>query len=533
MHKTLILLKTLLRSTDPNNIYRHTEDKKKKKKIIWNFVGLICLYAMIMGYSILVTIGFGSFGIIDSAPLMCAFVISLLAFVFTFFMTDGSLFNFREYDMLMSLPFEAKTVAACKFVSMYIKSMPWYVSISLAMMIGYGYYARPSFIVYILWAVLSLILPVIPMLIASFFGFLIAKISAGFRKTKLIQTILTFIFIIFCFSLRFIIEGIFKNNKAESVLSTASEITGRAAGIYLPAGWFAGAVTELNFLDILLLAGVSALLFAAVFRLVGNSYRSMNSALRSHITNNNYRMSAQKKHSVLNAIAFKEFKRMTGSTVYLTNAAIGEVLAALLGIAALVIGFNRIISIVTQGAPFDPSILQPAIPFIVYFFIGMIATTACSPSLEGKSYWIIKSLPIENRIIYQGKMLFNLYLTIPFMIFAVLCLCISAKVSAVNTILYLLLGISLCAFSTAWGCVCGIRHMRLDWENEVEVVKQGSAVAVYMLPNMFAVMGLLVLVVFLGTRMDHKLLAFILILITGVLTVLSYLRAMALAKKTF
>ena len=101
-----------------------------------------------------------------------------------------------------------------------------------------------------------------------------------------------------------------------------------------------------------------------------------------------------------------------------------------------------------------------------------------------------------------------------------------------DTLLYLILGRVLCAFSTAWGCVCGIKHIRLDWENEIEVIKQGAAVTIYLLPNMFVVMGLLVLVVFLGMQMDHKLLALIFIQIVSALALLSYLRAMALAKKS-
>ena len=73
--------------------------------------------------------------------------------------------------------------------------------------------------------------------------------------------------------------------------------------------------------------------------------------------------------------------------------------------------------------------------------------------------------------------------------------------------------------------------MRLDWENEIEVIKQGAAVAIYMLPNMFVVMGLMVLVVFLGTKMDHKLLTIVLTLITALLAGLSYRRVMVLAKR--
>ena len=158
---------------------------------------------MLIGYGILMCIGYGAAGIIDAAPVMCALVISVLAFFFTFFKTNGYLFNFKEYDMLMALPFEARTVAACKFLYMYVKSLPWYLSISFAMLIGYGYFARPAVFVYPLWIILSFFLPVIPMLIAAFLGFLIAKISAGFKKSNIIQTVLTFIFVVFCFSLRF------------------------------------------------------------------------------------------------------------------------------------------------------------------------------------------------------------------------------------------------------------------------------------------------------------------------------------------
>ncbi len=525
-----LLLKTLLLSTSQRNIFRYCRDKKKRSRIIAGIVGKILLYVMLMAYSILVCIGYGMVGLIDSAPVMCALVISVLSFVFTFFKTNGYLFNFREYDMLMALPFETKTVAGSKFLYMYIKSLPWYLSISLAMMIGYGIYAKPPVYVYPLWLVLSLFVPVIPMLIAAFLGFLIAKISAGFKKRNIIQTVLAFVIILASFSLRFILEDMFRNNKVEATLEAVSETTAEAAGIYLPAGWFSDAVTKHSLPGILLLIGVSAILFAGVFSVVGRSYRSLNSALKSNVASKNYRMTVQKKRSVVNAIAYKEFRRLTGSTTYMTNGAVGVILSVLLGIVTLVIGFDKIVGMVTNGAPLDPAMLRPAIPFIVYFCIGMMATTACSPSLEGKNYWILQSLPIEKKTIYQGKMLFNMYLTVPFMLFSTICLCLSAKVPVLNTVLYMILGVALCAFSTAWGCVCGVKHMRLDWENEVEVIKQGAAVAIYMLPNMFVVVGLVVLVVFLGMKIDHTLLALVFILIAALLAFLSYRKVMALSK---
>ncbi len=530
--KGSLLLKTLLLSTSQLNIYKYSTDKKKKKRIVGNIIGVLILYVCIMAYCIMTCIGYGQIGIIDSAPVMCAIVIATIAFVFTLFKTNGYLFNFKEYDMLMSLPFEARTVAACKFLYMYVNSLPWYMSIAVAMAIGYGIYAKPAFYVYLIWIVLSLILPIIPMLLASFIGFLIARVSSGFRKTNIVQTVLIMIFVLLMFASRFFIEDMFRNDKVEETLSSLSEATEGAARIFLPAGWFSRAIVSTSIVDILLLIGVSILLFAVVFIIVGNSYRSINSALKSHAAAKKFKMSAQKKRSAAAAVAFKEWKRMTGSTNYMANAGIGMILSVIVGLLTLIIGFDKIVALVTQNAPFDSSILQPAIPFLIYFFTGMMATTACSPSLEGKNYWIVQSLPIEKTVLYRGKMLFNILLSVPPTVFAILCMCISAKVPLPDTLLYLILGIVLCAFSTAWGCVCGIKHIRLDWENEIEVIKQGAAVTIYLLPNMFVVMGLVVLVVFLGMQMDHKLLALIFILIVSALALLSYLRAMALAKKS-
>lgn len=532
MSNSFVLLKTLLLSTSRINAYRYCRDKKKRGRIIGSFVGVACLFAMLMAYCVAMCIGYGRYGLIDAVPVLCALTVSILAFVLTLFKTNGYLFNFKEYDMLMSLPFAPGTVAGCKFLYMYVNSLPWYLSISLSLLIGYGVFAHPGALVYPLWLLLSLFLPVIPMLGAAFLGFLIARISAGFRKTKLVQTVLTFVFVIFCFSLRFIIEDLFRNDKLQATLETVSALTGRASESYRPAGWFADAVSKPSLPAALALIGASAVLFAAVFAVVGHSYRRINSAMKSHAAARNFRLSEQRQRSAVRAVAFKEWRRMAGSTAYMVNAGIGVILAPLVSVLTLIIGPERIIQTVTQGAPVDAAMLRPAIPFIVYFFTGMMATTACSPSLEGKNAWILQSLPIEKKTVYQGKMLFNLFLTVPVTVFSIVCLCVAARSPLLDTALYLLLGAALCAFSTAWGCVCGVRHLRLDWENEIEVIKQGAAVAIYMLPNMFAVMGLTVLVVFLGTRLSHALLTGILIPLVLVLSVLCYRGVLRLAKKT-
>ena len=124
-----------------------------------------------------------------------------------------------------------------------------------------------------------------------------------------------------------------------------------------------------------------------------------------------------------------------------------------------------------------------------------------------------------------------MYLTVPFMVFSIISSCVSAKAPVLDSILYLVLGLVLCAFSTTWGCVCGVKFMKLEWENEVEVVKQGTAVMLYLFPNMFSVMIITVLSVVFGTFINHCALMIIFILLYGALSLVCYIGVMRLAKK--
>lgn len=123
----------------------------------------------------------------------------------------------------------------------------------------------------------------------------------------------------------------------------------------------------------------------------------------------------------------------------------------------------------------------------------------------------------------------NVNLTGPFTLFATITFSISFKASFISTVLFMILGFTLCGFSTAWGCLCGVKHMRLDWENEVEVIKQGSAVAIYLFPNMLVTMGLVVLVVYLGTFISLNLITIFMILITAVLAGICYFRVIKIS----
>ena len=520
--RSLVLLKNLLRSTSGLNILRYEKDSKKKSKVIGNYIGGAVLFLFLMAFAILVVIGYGYMGLTREIPVLCAILISLMELVFTILKTNGYLFAFKEYDMLMALPFKPSEVAGTKFLYMYIKNLPMVYSLSLAMMIGYGIFAKPAIGIYFLWIILTAFIPLIPMVIASAVGALIAGVGAGFRHKQIIQTVLTFIFILICFSLRFIIEAVVREDKVDDVLNSVSVFTGAFKKFYIPARWFENSILEGNIIYALLFVLVSATVFLGFAAIVGKSYRKINSRLMTGAARKTYKMSQQKKMSVPNAIAFKEFKKFTSSTIYITNMGFGEVLTAICAIAVLFVDMNSVIAAMTNGAPITKDNLIPAIPFVVYFLIGMSPTTAVSMSLEGKNYWILKSLPIEMKEVLKGKLLFNMYLTLPFMALASLTIGIKSGANLGELIMFEVLGFILCAFSSTFGMVCNLGHLSFDWENEIDVVKKGASLGIYILVNMALTTILLFGVVALGFVLPTLAILAIFSLIFAILSFICY-----------
>lgn len=525
--KRILLLKTLLKSTSETNILKHTTDRKKRSSIKGRRAGRYTLYFMLLAFCAVESVGMSVFGMSELIPGTAAILLIAMSFVLTLFKTNGYLFGFKEYDMLVSMPFRIRDIVADKFLYMFIKSLPVTACISISMLIGYCVGGSFNVWTIIAWLILSLVLPIIPMILASAVGVIIVRIGSVFKHKKLIQTILSFIAIIFAFSLRFIIEKICRGGMIEKTLEGIGKTADRYSRVLFTAGWFTKAVSGLGsgILWFLLTILVTIIVFELFFLLVSVSYTKLNSRLKNNATHKKGKRERTKKHSIVVSIAYKEFKRMVGSTIYVTNVAFGEVLILLGALLALFVDLDQVLGDITQGAPITKTMIIPAIPFIVYFFTGMVATTCCSPSLEGQNYWIMQTLPIDMMTDCKGKMLFNFLLMAPFSLLGVICIGISAGASVTNIIMMSLLALALCVFATIHGMVCGLRHRNLEWENEVEVVKQGAAVGWYLLSNMPIALILVIVAVMLGSVLSVNIIC---LMFTAAVVILSLVRWMNL-----
>jgi ABC-2 type transport system permease protein len=432
--------------------------------------------------------------------------------------------------MVMSLPFKVSTVVTNRFLLMYVKDLPFNMLISASALAGYAIVVKPALWVYPAWMILSLFVVIIPMIIAAFLGALLLRVTTTFKHKKLITIILTFILVIPCMFMNAIIQYVVRNDKVDEVMDKSLN-TMNTMGRYTPGvSWFAKAINEGSIVSMLLLIVVSIVLYIVFFVLVSRSYRAINS--RMSVTNAKHKKVTDKEYkerTVVGSIAFKELRTFTGCVTYVVNDGMGVVMAFLAGIACLVFNLNKFLSGLTD-VPFELMRMVPCVTLIIYFFVGMMPTTTASPSLEGKNYWIVKSLPIDMLTVYKGKMRFNNLLSIPVGVFAVVCMCFSLRLPLIDYVVNICLIVSSVLFSTVYGMYCGARKLRLDWDHEIQVVKQGPGASLYVLTNMFPLMLIISALGGLALVMDTKLPALALSVIYLLFTLLSYKGVKKVAK---
>ena len=133
------------------------------------------------------------------------------------------------------------------------------------------------------------------------------------------------------------------------------------------------------------------------------------------------------------------------------------------------------------------------------FLASMDIITAPSVSLEGKTLWILRSMPVSARQILAAKLkLHELLCAIPTLFLSVAA-AVTLRTDALGWAALVLIPQLFVLFSGAFGLMMNLLLPKLDWTSEAVAVKQSGSVLVTMLGLMvytiLACVGLFILVI--------------------------------------
>lgn len=501
-----------------NNL-RFEKDLKKRNKTIGLLLVYIFVGVVLAAYCFMISYGYGMMGLSRIVPGYALMITSIITLMFTFLKTNGVLFGARDYDMLMAFPIKTTTVIAAKFLSMYLNNLAFAALVMIPMGVGFCIWSSFGVGTILIWFLTILLTPLLPMTIAAIAGVFIAAVGSGFRHKVLVQVVLTVALILGVFVISFWAQGeavqdeaLFKNMLADLGLFISSMIH----KIYPLSAWFDEAIADGKVMSFLLFAGVSIFVYAMFVMVCGKYYRKINSALGSHHAASNYKLGELKTSSVYMALAKKEAKRFTSSTVYMTNIGVGLLLVLILAVVSIFTGIDTIVDgIDIQGIGSIKPLLRYLMPFAVAMVANMCNTTAVSLSLEGRNLWVVQSLPITRRTLLQGKMIFNILLVMPVSLLCNIIFIFVLRVNLVLAIEYILFSIVSVLFSTVLGMWINLHFPNYSWQNEVEVVKQSVSSMLGIFSGLLGYLALGAAVFFLLQVMAGELALLIVCIVLG------------------
>jgi ABC-2 type transport system permease protein len=331
-----------------------------------------------------------------------------------------------------------------------------------------------------MWIVGIFLICLIPTTVAAIFGAGITAISSKFRYASAIATILSIVFIvvIFVFSMTATtadtgLGEMFDTEIGsieEEVFSTMAPILSDSLNqVYPPAKLFTKAVVNGSINSFLIFAGISIGWYVLFILLLSVKYRQINTALTSHRSRADYKLVALHQSSMIFALYKRTIMRILKSTVCATNLLTGCVLAVLMAVALLIAGPEKVMQSLKMSDYMN--MVENSTAYVIAAMVCMTNTATVSLALEGKNIWLIKSLPIPPKILYDSYLLTNLTFTVPTSIVCSVLLSISLKTDVTQTILIILTPLIFSLFTAVAGIYIGNRMAYYDWQEETRLIK--------------------------------------------------------------
>ncbi len=470
MNEIKTLLSLEMRSLFGINKAIHTKDLKAKNRyrlltIVWAF-----LIVMAVFYVGALVYGLCEIGLHSIVPSYLTTISSALILIVGIFGTAGKIFGQKGYDILASMPIRPSSIVFSRFICAYITYLIFAFVVIIPGVVVYGICVNPNPLFYLFSIIGALFVPAIPLVISTLLGSFVFAISCRMKNKSLIQTIFMVLIVFGGILFSFTAGNSTTQTPPAQIAELANAIATLINKIYIPASWFNKAVAQNDILSLLLFIGVSIAVVAVTVLIVSKFFNAIVRAIFSFQTKNNYKISAMYSRGLLKSLYVREIKRYFSSSIYVTNTIIGPVMAVVISIALCVVGADKIISFL----PLELNLLE-ILPLFVCAILCTMTTTSTAISMEGKQFWVIKSLPVPTKTLLDAKILLNLTLLLPAYAVCVITLCIAFTPSFIQIVWLIIIPLVFLLFSVVCGITINLKWHSFDWENETTVVKQSAS----------------------------------------------------------
>ena len=475
------------------NEIRHTKDKSRRARYLALALAWGVLGGMLCAYVVMLSFGLAEMGMGEIIPVYLSAVCSLVILIFTFLKAGSVIFSMHSYEILVSLPVSQAAIVISRFLTMYVSNLLLCLLIMIPGMAVYALKLHPSPGCYLYGILGMILLPLLPLTLATAAGAGITAVTSRMKHKSLAASGLMILLIICVLAVSMHWSGEQGEITKEMLINIADVMKEKIGQIYPPSIWFGKGITSGNTGAFFLFAGVSAGAFLVLVLVLQHWFVSICTALHAVVRKNDYQMGRLRAGSVTAALWKKEIKRYLASAIYVSNTVVGYLLMVLAAAALLIAGPEKL-----EAMLGFPGLVSGMMPLLLAVTGSIMPITACAVSMEGKQWWIMQSLPVRGKEIWNGKILLNLTVALPCWAAAVILSVLALHPSPAEGFWIAVIPLVYILFTSVLGIAVNLAMPIFDWENDVRVVKQSASTMATMLIGMVSALLPALVIFFAG-----------------------------------
>lgn len=401
-------------------------------------------------------------------------LLSVLLGVFgSVFNTYSCLYLSKDNDLLLSMPIPVNVIMASRLLTVYLLGLMYSAVAILPAVIVYWVTATVSVGTIFGGLLLILLISVFVLTLSCALGWVVAKISLKLKNKSFITVVISLAFIGGYYFLYFKAQTLIQDLLANAAVY-GEKIKGAAYPLYLFGSVGAGDAFAMAVVSAVILA-----LFGLIWVLISRSFLKIATS-SGNTAKKVYKETAVKQKSIALTLLSKEFGRFTSSPNYMLNCGLGILLLPIAGVMLLWQG-SAVISVLNEIFGARAGCAPVLLCAVICMLASMNDMAASSVSLEGKSLWLMQSLPVTPWQVIRSKLSMQLILTEIPVLFCTACIAFIYPFTPLELLLTVLVPMLYVLFSALFGLFLGIKMPNLNWTSEITPIKQSAGVMIALL----------------------------------------------------
>lgn len=466
------LLRKQLRELFGSFTRRGNGKKNKNAKVGFIILYVICFFSLAIAF-----VGMGTMYadvIIPSGQnwlyySLCSVMAVALSVFGSSFATYSTLYNAKDNELLLSLPIPPKYILLARSISVYLLGLMFEAVVFIPTTIVYLVKVGANALNVICPIILMFALSVLILCLTCFFGWVIAVVNRKI-KNKTVGTVITTILLLGAYYVFYF--------NAQQVL-TAVLASAMNANIPLHIVGDAGIGKVIPLIAVIVIV---AILFVITYRILSSNFIKIVTT-KTTTKKVEYKKNVEVKQNTLSkTLLKKEIKHLKSSAAYLMNGAFGVLAMPACAIVLLIKAKD-----IKPLLELVPSKWLAIIAFVcVAVLSSMNSLSAPSISLEGKNFWIIRSLPVNSYAVINSKITLHELFTIPPAMITGIAVCYSLGLDWSTSVNVLAADFIFIVLMAQVGVALNLKMPKLDWVNETQAVKNSIPVLITIFGGWFA-----------------------------------------------